>query len=62
MCFGAAVLAGIVIAAIIGGIRGGAGALSPFERGQEVGKGITPVALIAAVIGYLVQSRRLQKR
>lgn len=61
MCFGAAVLVGIVIAAVIGGIRGEPGAMSPFERGQQVGKGITPVALLAAAIGYIVQSRRLQK-
>jgi len=62
MAFGAAVLVGIVIAAIVGGIRGEPGALSPFERGQRIGQGITPVALIAAAIGYFVQKRRLDKR
>jgi hypothetical protein len=62
MAFGAVVLVGIVIAAIVGGIGGGSGVLSPYERGQQVGKGITPVALIAAAIGYIVQKRRLEKR
>lgn len=62
MAFGAVVLAGIVLAGIVGGVLGGDGPLSPYERGQRIGQGITPLASIAAVIGYFVQRRRLDKR
>lgn len=62
MAFGAVVLVGVVVAAILGGIRGEAGGLSSFERGERLGQGITPAALIAAAIGYFVQKNRLAKR
>jgi hypothetical protein len=29
-----------------------------FERGQMLGKGLTPIALVAGAIGYYVQKRR----
>lgn len=62
MAFGAVVLVGIVVIVVVSGIRGEPGTLSPFERGQRLGQGITPLALIAAAIGYFVQKRRLDRR
>jgi hypothetical protein len=62
MAFGAVVLAGIVIAGIAGVVLGEGGALSPYERGQRIGQGITPAAIAAAAIGYFVQKRKLEKR
>lgn len=61
MAFGAVVLVGIVVIAIIGGISGNNG-MTPFQRGEAAGQALTPIALIAAAIGYVVQKRRLDKR
>lgn len=34
----------------------------PFERGEALGRGLVPLALLGAAIGYVVQSRRLRAR
>ncbi len=62
LCFGAVVLVGVVIAGIVGAMIGTPAGLTPFDRGERIGQGITPLALAVAAIGYYVQKRKLDKR
>ena len=58
--FGAVVLIGMVVGLAALGITGNLGD-RPFERGEKIGQGIGPLALVAAAIGYFVQKRKLEK-
>ncbi len=60
--FGAVVLIGILIAGLVVAIQGTSGYETPFERGERMGQGIGPIALIAAAIAYIVQKRKLDKQ
>ena len=58
--FGAVVLIGMVVGVVILSITGKLGDQS-FARGEKLGQGIGPLALIAAAIAYVVQKRKLEK-
>jgi hypothetical protein len=59
--FGAVVLIGTIISIAILGINGHLSD-EPYARGQKVGEGVGILGAICAVVAYIQQKRRLERK